>query len=401
MNDPQIITVRDRRAKYQFSIHNRIMDDWLPIIGPQGYMLYSLYVRMANREDENSFPGYRMIQAHLGIGPATISNYNKLLTWCGLIYIEAGNNTESNDYYILDIPPVTPETIDSIRRQAVVALKSDNKFLTYVLKRLEEWKSLQAHWGRKKQRPIVIHSAQVALQPAQDPKNLDTPSASVAEHPTSTAEYPVSAAEQTASFAEYPASTGEAEQSESTIQINNPKGERGSSLSMSQPLASKPEAPLPPLSPSKTPIPASPNSQVNGLYVKAAITTFEQYHGRLHPVGDVAKREAIVDLATHENDLFDQARWTNLCRKIAIKGLKGRVDLVIQDYQAEKRLLPVGLDNEKLAAYKALQEESQRAEALRDESLKQFDPTKVTAVGVDVQRQLRQTIQKRNTGDGR
>lgn len=384
MNDPQIITVRDRRAKYQFSIHNRIMDDWLPIIGPQGYMLYSLYVRMANREDENSFPGYRMIQAHLGIGPATISNYNKLLTWCGLIHIEAGNNTESNDYYILDIPPVTPEAIDSIRRQAIAALKSDNKFLTYVLKRLEEWKSLQTHWGRKKQRPIVIHSAQVALQPAQDHKNLDKLGASVAEHPTSTAEYPASAAEQSAFLAEYPASTGEAEQSESTIQINNPKGEREVPFPISRPPASKPEAPPPLLAQSKTPSPTSPNSQVNSLYLTTAITTFEQYHGRLHPAGDVAKREAIVDLVTRENDLFDQTRWTNLCRKIATKGLKGRVDLVIQDYQAEKRLLPAGLDNDKLAAYKALQEESQRAETLRDENLRQFDPAKITGSSVDL-----------------
>jgi len=201
----QLIKVRDRREKHQFSIHNRVIDEWLPIIGLPGLALYALYVRMSNKKDEKCYPGYTLIQEHLGMGRATISNYNKLLQWCGLIHIEPGDAVNTNDYYILDIPTVTPEALDRIRSMAVAKLSESSKFRRLVLDRLTNWQPI--HWQRNnKSNPNVVHPEQLTL----------TGGSPVAEHPSSPAEHP-------SSVAEHPSSPGELEQSEATIRKNNPQ----------------------------------------------------------------------------------------------------------------------------------------------------------------------------------
>ena len=102
------IRVRDRRATRQFSIENRIMDEWYPIIERIGFTLYALYVRMANEKaGERSWPGYTTITQHLHVSPGSVSNYNNLLVWCSLIHIVPGNRRRPNDYYILTVPTVT------------------------------------------------------------------------------------------------------------------------------------------------------------------------------------------------------------------------------------------------------------------------------------------------------
>jgi hypothetical protein len=70
---------------------------------------------MANRDDERRWPGHTLISEHLSIGRSSISDHNRLLKWCGLVHIECGDATHPNEYYILDIPPVTSETLEKVR----------------------------------------------------------------------------------------------------------------------------------------------------------------------------------------------------------------------------------------------------------------------------------------------
>jgi len=205
-----VIRVRDRRQKHQFSVHNRVIDEWLPLIGQAGYALYSLYVRMANNDDERCYPGYTTIGEHLGVSPTTISNHNKLLVWCRLLHIEPGNQRKPNDYYILDVPAVTPEALEAIRQAVAAELPPNNKFRRTVLKRLDKWQPIQAIWDRhkKSRHVIVVHPNQLSLFPDQEGTTL-------AEYPTTLAEYPTTLAEQGTT-------PGVVEQSETTIQRDNP-----------------------------------------------------------------------------------------------------------------------------------------------------------------------------------
>ncbi len=198
-----IVRVRDRRARHQFSIHNRVMDEWYPIVGAPGFALYGLYCRMANKRDERSWMPYSTIQAHMGMGPGTISDYNKLLVWCKLIHIEEGDSRLANDYYILNIPLVTDEALAAVREAALAdqerrtavreerAVKFDrgglsekaakvrekgvDKFVNMVLKRLDKWEPLQTQWKKNKERPTVVRP------PAQMSLFSDGDSASPAE----------------------------------------------------------------------------------------------------------------------------------------------------------------------------------------------------------------------------
>ncbi|KAA3661606.1 MAG: hypothetical protein DWQ04_15960 [Chloroflexi bacterium] len=201
MTDENRIVVRDRRSVHQFSIHNRVVDEWFPIITARGFALYSMYCRMASKEEERCYPGYRLIAKHMGMGISTISDYNKLLVWCGLLHIEPGDRNSPNDYYILDIPEVTEDLLARIRKLAgkdvtrleqereeeaqkldAAGMKKDaaklrqkrvGTFYSGLLKRLDKWEPIYVHWGEEKERPFVIKSGQLSLFPG-DP---------VGEHP--------------------------------------------------------------------------------------------------------------------------------------------------------------------------------------------------------------------------
>ena len=136
------IHVRDRRAVHQYSVHNRVFDEWLPIIGKEGYALYSFYVRCANREDERSYPGYTTIQHHLKMGRSTISDANRLLEWCGLIQIVSGDSTNTNDYYILDVPECTEAVRHEIAEKIKQHYQAEDPKCKAWLKRLSGWSGL-------------------------------------------------------------------------------------------------------------------------------------------------------------------------------------------------------------------------------------------------------------------
>jgi len=175
------IRVRDRRAKHQFSVHNRIIDQWYPIIGSTGLTLYSLYVRFANFEDERSYPGYTLIQKHLGLGRSTISEYNKLLELCGLIQIVPGDNVRTNDYYLLDIPEVTPETLRELasRVRGSFSVKSHSRQV--FLRRIRDWIPLPAHFKSANQSAVAVYR-QGGLAPEQG-SPVSEQGSPVPEHP--------------------------------------------------------------------------------------------------------------------------------------------------------------------------------------------------------------------------
>jgi hypothetical protein len=185
------IVVRDRREKHQFSIHNRVFDEWLPIIGLAGYGLYNLYVRMSNKKDERAFPGYKLISEHLGVSKSTVSDYNKLLELCGLIHIDRGDHNTSNQYYILDIPFATQKSQDEIRSRITKSLqeKPSNSALGSALKKLDNWQSLDAHFKRKRKVKILFPN-QVGLDFGEDTDSVDNLGGTDSEPPGTPGEPP-------------------------------------------------------------------------------------------------------------------------------------------------------------------------------------------------------------------
>lgn len=81
----------------------------------------------------------------------------------------------------------------------------------------------------------------------------------------------------------------------------------------------------------KTPSPPIIESEKRGgKEVEGAVATFEKYHG---PIGSlVATREVIAE-TVNAAGAFDQVLWADICRKIAVKKLLGRVDLIVADYE--------------------------------------------------------------------
>ena len=178
-----LITVQDCRESSDFDIDNRIVDQWIPIIGLQGLALYSLYVRMGNKKDAVAFPGYTLIQRHLGIGRSTISRYNHLLQCCGLLRIKSGTRTTPNYYYILDVPDVTLEYLEIIKGKA--AQLGDAKFVRSILTRIDSWQPIEAHYAHQPRDEVVViltsHENREGSPVAEHPTIEGSP---VAEHLT-------------------------------------------------------------------------------------------------------------------------------------------------------------------------------------------------------------------------
>lgn len=148
---PETIVVRDRRKPRQYSIENIIMDEWYPIIRQSGYLIYSFYVRMANRDkDESAWPAYSLLREHLKIGSSTISEYNQLLVGCRLLHIQPGNARRSNVYYILDPQPVSPELLSDLYQTVKRDWPQKSKLRETVLQRIEDWVPLQALWEQRR-----------------------------------------------------------------------------------------------------------------------------------------------------------------------------------------------------------------------------------------------------------
>ena len=152
----QIEVVSEKESHF-FMVENEIMTEYRPIIGATGYDLYGFYSQMANRKKNNSlYPSMQLISAHLGYARSTLSEYNWLLEWCGLLRIEAGAVGEKNIYYLLPVKPITPELLAKLTQVLQPDDKDCKEWARFKANRLEavkNWQPLSAHFKAKPAAP--------------------------------------------------------------------------------------------------------------------------------------------------------------------------------------------------------------------------------------------------------
>lgn len=104
--------IKDLRTQKHFSIEHRFYDEYLPALGGNAFMLYSVYCRLASSFNK-VFPSLRTIQKYTGFSRSSIAKYNCILEELLLIKIEkrlSGNgDSENNIYYLLEPKPLSDE----------------------------------------------------------------------------------------------------------------------------------------------------------------------------------------------------------------------------------------------------------------------------------------------------
>lgn len=154
----QAIVIRDRRKPNQYTTDNLIAREWLPILRVgDAFFFYSIYLSMAHRETESSWSSLRTIAQYLHCSVDLIIRGNKLLEICELIFIKTGNQCTSNEYYILDPPPLTDELKEQIYRRLedILAQETSKNWQAWaqqVEKALDSHESLPEIWSAKRQR---------------------------------------------------------------------------------------------------------------------------------------------------------------------------------------------------------------------------------------------------------
>jgi len=174
------IIVRDRRKPNQYTTDNIIAREWLPIlrVGDALYF-YSVYLSMANKNTESSWGSLRTMAQYLQCSVDLVIRGNKLLEICELIFIDSGNERTSNEYYILDPPPLTPELkariatrLDEIEAQNLG--KNWKAWVQQVRKALGKHQTLPEIWqarrARKGGRPPKIARPATDANSAREPR---------------------------------------------------------------------------------------------------------------------------------------------------------------------------------------------------------------------------------------
>jgi len=152
------IVIRDRRKPNQYTTDNVVAREWLPILRVgDAFFLYSVYLSMANRETESSWGSLRTQAEYLQCGVDLIIRGNRLLEVCELLYIEPGNHLTSNEYYILEPPPLTPELKERIycRLDDIAATETSKNWQAWVIqvrKALDRHHSLTSIWAERRAR---------------------------------------------------------------------------------------------------------------------------------------------------------------------------------------------------------------------------------------------------------
>jgi hypothetical protein len=150
------IVIRDRRKPNQYTTDNTIAREWLPILRVgDAFFFYSVYLSMANRETESSWSSLRTLAKYLQCGVDLVIRGNKLLEICELVYVETGNQRASNEYYILDPPPLTPALCQRIARRleeitATQHSKNWQSWVRQVRKALDRHRSLPSIWAERR-----------------------------------------------------------------------------------------------------------------------------------------------------------------------------------------------------------------------------------------------------------
>ena len=174
------IIVRDRRKPNQYTTDNVIAREWLPIlrVGDALYF-YSVYLSMANKNTESSWGSLRTMAQYLQCSVDLVIRGNKLLEICELIFVDSGNERTSNEYYILDPPPLTPELkarisarLDEIEAQNLG--KNWTAWVQQVRKALGQHQTLPEIWqerrARKGGRPPKIMRPTMIENGAREPR---------------------------------------------------------------------------------------------------------------------------------------------------------------------------------------------------------------------------------------
>ncbi len=152
------IVVRDRRKPNQYTTNNIIAREWLSILRVgDAFFFYSIYLSMANRETESSWGSLRTQAKYLQCGVDLIIRGNRLLEICELIYIDTGNYRTTNEYYILEPPPLTPELKARIhgRLDGIAARETSvnwQSWVKQVRKALCRHRSLPSIWAERRSR---------------------------------------------------------------------------------------------------------------------------------------------------------------------------------------------------------------------------------------------------------
>jgi len=150
------IVVRDRRKPNQYTTNNIIAREWLPILRVgDAFFFYSIYLSMANRETESSWGSLRTQAKYLQCGVDLIIRGNRLLEICELIYIDTGNQHTTNEYYILEPQPMTPELQARIhsRLDAIAEQETSvnwQSWVKQVRKALRRHRTLPSIWAERR-----------------------------------------------------------------------------------------------------------------------------------------------------------------------------------------------------------------------------------------------------------
>jgi hypothetical protein len=106
-------------------IDKRIIWQWIPFIGEQGFTLYCIYVSLVNKDKGYAFPSLNRLSKFLGIGKSTVSKYNSVLQEYKLIDIQHGFDESgaqiNTRYYILDVPPLPKDLKNKLKDRSLVS----------------------------------------------------------------------------------------------------------------------------------------------------------------------------------------------------------------------------------------------------------------------------------------
>lgn len=88
--------IRDMRRTKHFIVDHQIIDEYLPAMGGNAFMLYSIYCRLASTYSK-VFPSTPVLRKNTGFSRTSIAKYNAILVELGLIEI-IKNYSEKNGY---------------------------------------------------------------------------------------------------------------------------------------------------------------------------------------------------------------------------------------------------------------------------------------------------------------
>jgi hypothetical protein len=116
------ISVRDIRNTSFYWVHNLIIDDYGPLLGPFGHTVYSNLCLMADQSSQRCWPTLDAMASHWGMSKSTVSRAIALLAGLGLIKVERTkqkNGAQSHNVYFLLEPPPLKEGLAHLRDQLV------------------------------------------------------------------------------------------------------------------------------------------------------------------------------------------------------------------------------------------------------------------------------------------